>query len=236
MPRPSAGRTGVVTSIRTAGSGLSVKAAGITLPRDTTDTIGIARSGLSVNRIPPRRQRRARAAPGVGAVRAVANTAPRNTAIRTARGGLPVCELWPKDGAGEPLVLSQGNVVTSLTVLADGRLASGSWDGKIKFWPKDGAGEPVVLSQGSWVKSLTVLADGRLASGDADGKIKLWLTIAPQSIRIWNAPCYLEQARKIDFKGISLPMPRGPQSIRIWNALCYLEHGGTECRCQSVSG
>ena len=52
-PRPSAGRTGVVTSIRTAGSGLSVKAADITLPRDTADTIGIARSFLSVNRYGP---------------------------------------------------------------------------------------------------------------------------------------------------------------------------------------
>jgi WD40 repeat protein len=72
------------------------------------------------------------------------------------------------------LVLSQGGAVTSLTVLADGRLAGGGADGKIKLWPKDGAGEPVVLSQGSRVTSLTVLADGRLASVSWDGKIKLW--------------------------------------------------------------
>jgi WD40 repeat protein len=60
-------------------------------------------------------------------------------------------------------------------VLADGRLASGGYDGKIKLWPKDGTGEPVVLTHGAAVRSLAVLADGRLASGGNDGAIKLWL-------------------------------------------------------------
>ena len=60
-------------------------------------------------------------------------------------------------------------------MLADGRLASGGRDGKIKLWSKEGTGEPVVLSQGSSVLLLAVLADGRLASGGADGKIKAWL-------------------------------------------------------------
>ena len=76
---------------------------------------------------------------------------------------------------GLPLgVLAQGSWVWSLAVLADGRLASGGQDGKIKIWPKEGTGEPVVLAQGSAVSSLAVLADGRLASGDDDGKIKIW--------------------------------------------------------------
>jgi WD40 repeat protein len=73
------------------------------------------------------------------------------------------------------VVRLHGSVVSSLTVLADGRLASGGSDGKVRLWPKDGAGEPVVLSHGSRVSSLTVLADGRLASGGFDGKIRLWL-------------------------------------------------------------
>ena len=77
--------------------------------------------------------------------------------------------------AGLPLiVLTHGGVVNSLAVLADGRLASGGDDGKIKLWPKEGTGEPVVLTHGAWVWSLAVLADGRLASGGHDGKIKLW--------------------------------------------------------------
>ena len=76
---------------------------------------------------------------------------------------------------GLPLmVLTHGAVVLSLAVLADGRLASGGQDGKIKLWPKDGTGEPVVLTHGAAVLSLSVLADGRLASGGVDGKIKLW--------------------------------------------------------------
>jgi WD domain, G-beta repeat len=78
--------------------------------------------------------------------------------------------------AGLPLiVLTHGaRVVTSLAVLADGRLASGGQDGKIKLWPKAGTGEPVVLTHGAGVNSLAVLADGRLASGGDDGTIKLW--------------------------------------------------------------
>ena len=60
-------------------------------------------------------------------------------------------------------------------MLAEGRLASGGQDGKIKLWPKDGTGEPVVLTHGATVLSLAVLAEGRLASGGYDGKIRLWL-------------------------------------------------------------
>src|SRR6516164_5094161 len=72
------------------------------------------------------------------------------------------------------VVLSHGSWVLSLAVLADGRLASGGTDGKIKLWPEGGAGEPVVLWHGSPVYSLAVLADGRLASAGLDGKIKVW--------------------------------------------------------------
>jgi WD40 repeat protein len=79
-------------------------------------------------------------------------------------------KLWPKGGAGEPVVLSQGSSVLSATLLADGRLATGGLDGKITLWPKEGAADPIVVS------SAASLADGRLATGDFDGKIKLWPT------------------------------------------------------------
>ena len=57
-----------------------------------------------------------------------------------------------------------------MAVLADGRLASGGDDDKVKLWPRDGAGEPMVLSHGSSIKSLAVLPDGRLASGGATAR------------------------------------------------------------------
>ena len=83
-------------------------------------------------------------------------------------------KLWPKEGHGEPAILSNGSQVYSLAALSDGRLASGGFDGKIRLWPKDGKGEPVVISQGGGpVWSLVELADGRLASS-GDGAIKLW--------------------------------------------------------------
>jgi WD40 repeat protein len=84
-------------------------------------------------------------------------------------------KLWPKDGSGEPVVLSRGNrEVLSLAALPDGRMASGGRDGKIKVWPKKGSGEPFVLLHGSQIEALAALADGRLASGGEDGNIKIW--------------------------------------------------------------
>jgi hypothetical protein len=84
-------------------------------------------------------------------------------------------KLWPRDGTGDPLVLTHGGVVLSLAVVPGGRLASSSDDGTIKLWPGDGTGNPVVLTHGDGVRSLGVLPDGRLASGGDDGTIKLWL-------------------------------------------------------------
>jgi len=58
------------------------------------------------------------------------------------------------------VVLAHGSWITSLAVLADGRLASGGVDGTIKLWPKEVTGNPVVLTHGASVWSLAVLADG----------------------------------------------------------------------------
>jgi WD40 repeat protein len=71
-------------------------------------------------------------------------------------------------------VLEHGSVIRSLVVLADGRLASGGEDGRIKLWPRNGEGDSVSLSHGSPVLSLAKLDGCRFASGGADGKIKIW--------------------------------------------------------------
>ena len=39
----------------------------------------------------------------------------------------------PRDGVGEPVILSHSGEVRSLVVLADGQLASGTSDGQIKL-------------------------------------------------------------------------------------------------------
>ena len=96
--------------------------------------------------------------------------------------GRPTISQEDKEGAATRLRSSaqtrrhsaHSGVVRSLTVLADGRLASGGDNGTIKLWPRDFKGEPMVLTHGSVVRALAVLADGRLASGGYDGMIKLW--------------------------------------------------------------
>jgi hypothetical protein len=44
--------------------------------------------------------------------------------------------LWPQDGRGEPTVLEEqhGNLVSSLAMLPDGRLASASVDGAVRLY------------------------------------------------------------------------------------------------------
>ena len=90
-------------------------------------------------------------------------------------------KIWPKEGVGEPVLLSKRSLVYSLTQLADGRLVSGD-DVNIKIWPREGTGEPVVLTHGGGVLSLTTLPDGRLASGGTDGTSKLWLVDEQQLV------------------------------------------------------
>ena len=100
--------------------------------------------------------------------------------IEAAREGSRPLEADALEAAKEALirlpvtVYEQGATVVALSVLPDGRLASGDVDGRIKLWPVEGWGEPVVLEHGDNVGALAVLPDGRLASGGGDGRIKLW--------------------------------------------------------------
>src|SRR5437667_298998 len=81
-----------------------------------------------------------------------------------------------KAEAKNAATLSGGSYsVNALTVLPDGRLASGSFDTTIKLWDIESGTCAATLSGHSYyVDALTVLPDGRLASGSSDKTIKLW--------------------------------------------------------------
>jgi hypothetical protein len=65
--------------------------------------------------------------------------------------------------------------VTSLCLLADGRLVSGSQDNTIRLWDMAMGAETACLEgHTSSVRALCVLPDGRLASGSGDNTIRLW--------------------------------------------------------------
>jgi WD40 repeat protein len=64
--------------------------------------------------------------------------------------------------------------ISALCLLADGRLASGSYDETIRLWDVAIGAETARLEADTWVRALCVLQDGRLASGSNDDTIRLW--------------------------------------------------------------
>lgn len=77
--------------------------------------------------------------------------------------------------SGTPEVLrGHTNTVRSLTVLSDGRLASGSADKTIRIWDITTGTSHVLEKQTGRVFSLAILPDGRLASGSGDTTIRIW--------------------------------------------------------------
>ena len=65
--------------------------------------------------------------------------------------------------------------MSSLAALGGGRLAVGTWDGKIKLWEvASGTCVATIYGHEDAVKSLAVLGGGRLASGSYDRTIMIW--------------------------------------------------------------
>ena len=75
---------------------------------------------------------------------------------------------------GFPQILHGRYAALDAIQLADGCLASASFDGMIRIWPSNG-GEPLVLAgHNSSVLRLIQLEDGRIASASSDGTIRIW--------------------------------------------------------------
>jgi WD40 repeat protein len=65
--------------------------------------------------------------------------------------------------------------VSSLAVLQNGDLASGSADQTIKIWDSlTGTLKKTLTGHSDWVRSLAVLQNGDLASGSSDKTVKIW--------------------------------------------------------------
>jgi hypothetical protein len=164
------------------------------------------------------------------------NRPPEGEAIEAAKSALV--------GLSFP-VLSQGSEVVSLAVLADGRLASGDGNGKIKIWPKEGRGEPVVLAQGSRVEALAVLADGRLASGGSDlsgkGNIKIWpkertgepVVLAQSS---WVLSLAVLADGRLASGGADRSVKSGPRRVPVSRLFCRTAAPSPPWRCCRTGG
>ena len=64
--------------------------------------------------------------------------------------------------------------VTHLTSLADGRIATGSWDKTVRIWSLKGEETIVLKGHTDSVHCLAPLADGRIATGSYDKTVRIW--------------------------------------------------------------
>ena len=108
--------------------------------------------------------------------------------------------------------------VRTLAYSPDGKiLATGSWDGTIKFWDTTSYREIVTLKTGR-VQSLAFSADGkRLASAGADQTIKLW------DVRTRQELCTLKEPGEINALAFSpqgdvLGVVGNNHKVRLWFA------------------
>ncbi|UYM16886.1 WD40 repeat domain-containing protein [Endozoicomonas euniceicola] len=124
------------------------------------------------------------------------------------------------------------DAVTSVTPLADGRLASASADGTVKVWDlsKPDGKQCVATLKGhtSWVNSVTSLADGRLASGSRDKTVKVWDLSKPDGER-----CVVTLSGHIFYVTSVTPLADGrlasgsyDKTVKVWD---LSKPSGKEC-------
>ena len=132
----------------------------------------------------------------------------------------------------------RGDDVECITVLVDGRLASGSAN-TIKVWDVLGGEGAFTLEEGygGWVYCLMVLADGRLASG-SDGMIKVWDVLAGSCVLTLLGHTSYVSCLTVLADG-RLVSGSGDKTIKVWELLrgtCALTLSGhsENIRCLTV--
>ena len=89
--------------------------------------------------------------------------------------------------------------VTSLLLLSDGRIVSGSFDSTLRIWnPSSGLCETVLQGHTREVTSLLLLSDGRIVSEDFSGMSLLWSASSAGLGQVWNT----EECFGVEFRGL----------------------------------
>jgi WD40 repeat protein len=93
-------------------------------------------------------------------------------------------KIWDMVDGKQLKTLSGHSWVTSLVVLLDNRLASGSQDTNIKIWDIiDGKQLKTLIGHTHFVTSLAILPNNKLASGSQDKTIKIWETVHGKELK-----------------------------------------------------
>ena len=91
------------------------------------------------------------------------------------RGPVP---LWTTRRVSRALLreLARSHIFAAAVALADGRVASGDFEGRVLLWElAETAAQPVELGRhDNWVGAVAALEGGGLVSGGADGRVLLW--------------------------------------------------------------
>jgi WD40 repeat protein len=121
-------------------------------------------------------------------------------------------------GALELCMEGHTDCVTSLAVLGDGRVVSGSDDKTLRVWnAATGECERTLDGHTDRVKSLAVLGDGRVVSGSDDDTLRVWNAATGECERTLEGHTYIVTSLAVLGDG-RVVSGSGDKTLRVWNA------------------